>query len=361
MFRWGVNRNAGRDPPPGRPNQPGALTNVMDRVESSLNEGLVPFTLLDQQDGPVTAVRMSEIGFVAAGFEGGSVVVVDLRGPAIILSTSISEASGGHGKGSVRRKMSASSPTTPGGKSEFATTMEFSIMTVEGESYSSILLHVGTNTGRLATFKILPDPSGRFTVQYAGAVSLDNKVIHIGPVNAENGASARASQTAMAALRTGHKVSGALAAVTQSSVHVFKPASSKGAHKSFDSYFCDAAAVVQYQNQGYAIVGLFGDGTARAYTIPALKEIATIKASDILDVRRLSDAVITPTGNVLGFTGPSEMALINLWGTGKLLIAESWHCDAHTRVFLMPYMACYSCAGISISCLDAIITSAYTR
>ena len=317
VFRWGVNRNAGRDPPPGRPNQPGALTNVIDRTESSLNEGLVPFTLLDQQDGPVTALRMSEIGFVAAAFEGGSIAVIDLRGPAVILSTSISEAGGSHGKGSVRRKMSAASPTSPGGKSEFATTMEFSIMTIEGESYSSILLHVGTNTGRVATFKILPDPSGRYTVQYAGAVSLDSKVVHIGPINAENGSPAGASQTAMAALRTGLKVNGALAAVTQGSIHVFKPASSKGAHKSFDSYFCDAAAVVQYQNQGHAIVGLFGDGTARAYTIPALKEIASIKVGDILDVRRFSDAVITPTGNVLGFTGPSEMALINVWGTGE--------------------------------------------
>lgn len=175
IFRWGVNRNAGRDPPSGRPNQPGTLTNVIDRVEPSLSEGLVPFTLLDQQDGPVTAIRMSDIGFAAAGFEGGSIAVIDLRGPAIIFNAAVGESGGGHGKGSLRRKMSAASPTSPGGKSEFATFMEFSIMTVEGEGYSSILLHVGTNVGRLATFKILPDPSGRYAVQYAGAVSTIKK------------------------------------------------------------------------------------------------------------------------------------------------------------------------------------------
>lgn len=321
LFRWGVNRNAGRDPPPGQPNQGGALTNVTDRVESSLSEGLVPFTLLDQQDGPVTAVRMSEIGFAAAGFEGGSIAVIDLRGPAIIFNASVHEASGGHSKSGLRRKMSGMSPTAgPGSKSEFATYMDFSIMTLEGEQYSSILLHVGTSLGRLATFKILPDPSGRFTVQYAGAVSLDNKVIHIAPINSENGDPARASQTAMAALRTGLKVNGALVAITPNSIHIFKPASSKGAHKSFDNYFCDAAGVVRYQDQSYSIVGLFGDGTARAYTIPSMKEIASVKAADILDVRRFSDAVITSTGNVLGFTGPSEMALINVWGTGESLV-----------------------------------------
>ena len=316
VFRWGVNRNPGREPPQARPNQPGALTNVTDRVEPSLGEGLIPFTLLDQRDGPVTAVNMSEIGFVAAGFEGGSIVVMDLRGPAIIFGTSVKGFSRGNQKGSVRRRMSSGAG---GGsdKPEWATYIEFSIMKLEGEDYSSVLLHAGTNLGHLATLKILPDASGRYTVQYAGSVALDHKIMHIAPINADNGHPARASQDAMAALRTGLRVNGALVAVTPASIHIFRPATAKGAHKSFDNYFCDAAGVVRYQDQGYAILGLFGDGNARAFAIPSLKEITSIKANDILDVRRFSDAVITPTGNILGFTGPSEMALLNIWGTGE--------------------------------------------
>ena len=318
VFRWGVNRNAGREPPPPRPNQPGALTTITDRIEPSLSEGMIPFVLLDQQDGPVTAVRMSEIGFVAAGFEGGSIAVIDLRGPAVIYSTSVHDFSKGHNKGSIRRRMSSSAGS--GSKAEWATQLEFSILTLEGEDYSSISLHVGTNLGHLATLKILPDPSGRYTVQYAGFVALDNKVMSITPMNADNGHSARASQNAMAALRTGLKVNGALLAVTPTSIHIFKPATAKGAHKSFDSYFCDAAGVVRYQDQGYALVVLFGDGNARAFSIPALREIGSVKANEILDVRRFSDAVISPTGNIIGFTGPSEMALISVFGTGESLI-----------------------------------------
>lgn len=38
VFRWGVNRNAGREPPASRPNQLGALTSVTDRVSPSLSE-----------------------------------------------------------------------------------------------------------------------------------------------------------------------------------------------------------------------------------------------------------------------------------------------------------------------------------
>lgn len=320
VFRWGVNRNAGREPPQPRPNQPGALTSVTDRVEPSLNEGLVPFTLLDQRDGPVTAVCMSEVGFVAAGFEGGTVAVVDLRGPAVIYSASVQEFSRGHHKGSIRRKMSTGGRSGGAEKPEWATFLEFSIMTLEGDDYSSILLHVGTNAGHLATLKILPDPSGRYTVQYAGVVALDNKVMHIAPINSDNGLSARATQQAMAALRSGHRVNGALIAVTPTAIHLFKPATAKGAHKSFDSYFCDTAGLVRYQDQGHAILGLFGDGSARAFSIPSLREIASINTSSILDVRRYSSAVIASTGNILGFTGPSEMALLNVFGTGESLV-----------------------------------------
>ncbi|KAK4549290.1 hypothetical protein LTR36_007749 [Oleoguttula mirabilis] len=318
IFRWGHNRNAGKEPPASRPNKPRALTSVTDRVEPSLSEGLTPLTLLDQQDGPVTAVRMSEVGFVAAGFEGGSFAIVDMRGPAIIYTSSVQEFSKGHHKGSIRGRASSG----PANKPEWATSIEFSIMMLEGEDYSSILCHVGTNLGHLATFKILPDPSGRYTVQYAGSVALENKVMYIAPINADSGKPAAASPTAMGNLRTGLRVNGALVAVTPTNIHVFRPATSKGAHKSFDSFFCDTTGIVRYQDQGHALVGLFGDGNARAYSIPALREIASAKASDILDVRRFSEAVITPSGNILGFTGPSEMALISIWGTGENLLVR---------------------------------------
>lgn len=66
-------------------------------------------------------------------------------------------------------------------------------------------------------------------------------------------------------------------------------------------------------------MGLFGDGCARAYSLPALKEIGQAKISHVLDIKRFGDAVITPTGDILGWTGPSEMAVLNVWGTGQTL------------------------------------------
>ncbi|GAB7365842.1 hypothetical protein MBLNU230_g7174t1 [Neophaeotheca triangularis] len=318
VFRWNRNRNAGKDPPQATRNTVGALTNVIDRVEPSLSEGLLPFTLLNQGDGPVTAVKMSEVGFVAAGFQGGSIAVIDLRGPAIIYNESMQSLTQDK-KRSIRRKNSDDASS----KKPYVTSLEFSVMTLENEDYSSILLHAGTSQGHLATFKIVPDPSGRYTVQHAGSIHLsDSRIFHISPIHAETGRPALATQQAVGSLRSGNRVNGALVTVTASSAHISRPATSKGAHKSFDSFFCDSAAVARYQDAGHALLGLFGDGYARAYSLPALREIGSAPANTILDVRRFPDAVITPQGTVVGFTGPSEIALLDLWGTGDSLIGS---------------------------------------
>ncbi|KAF1977214.1 hypothetical protein BU23DRAFT_501054 [Bimuria novae-zelandiae CBS 107.79] len=309
VFRWGINKHAGQELPPGE-NKPGALTGIQDRTEASLKEGMLPLTLLAEGNGPVTALKHSDVGFVAAGFEGGSLAIIDLRGPAIIYHSSVSDFIKPDKRGSFRR---SSTQTTS--KAEWPTCVEFSVMTLENDNYSSILLHVGTNLGHLATFKLLPEASGRYTASFAGVVTLDDKVISICPIHADSGRPAYASQSAVAGLRNGAKINGVLVTVTLSGARIFQPATHKGAHKTWNEFLCDSAAIVRYKDLGYALVGLYGDGFARGYSIPALKEIGAVKVSDVLDPRRFSEAVITSTGDVLGWVGPAEMALINVFGT----------------------------------------------
>lgn len=156
-------------------------------------------------------------------------------------------------------------------------------------------------------------------MQFAGSTSLDDRVITICPLNAASGRPAYASQTAVANLRKGIKVNGVLLTVTSSGARLFKPAANKGAHKTWDEFLCDAAAVSRYEDMGHALVGLFGDGCARAYSIPGLKEIGSAKVDHIFDRRRFAEAMITGSGDILGWTGPAELALINIWGTGLTL------------------------------------------
>ena len=74
--------------------------------------------------------------------------------------------------------------------------------------------------------------------------------------------------------------------------------------------------MVRYEDLGHALLGLFGDGHARAYSLPGLKEIGSVKVSELMDVKRFSESIITSTGDILGWKGPAEMVLINIFGAG---------------------------------------------
>lgn len=98
-------------------------------------------------------------------------------------------------------------------------------------------------------------------------------------------------------------------------VRVFKPATSKGASKSFDDVLCDAAAVTEFELHGFALVATFSDGTVRAFSLPALKEINKAPLST-LDASRSALNIVASTGDVIGWAGPSELVIIPVWGTG---------------------------------------------
>jgi syntaxin-binding protein 5 len=184
--------------------------------------------------------------------------------------------------------------------------------------YSSILFFVGTCQGRILTFKILPQTDGSYGVQAAGIASLEQKVVSISPLIAESGQPAYASQETVAGLRNGIKVNGVVLAVTQACARIFKPATARGASKTWHDILCYSACVVRYDDdRGCGLVALFGDGSARTYSIPGLKEIGCVNISKELDSKRFPDAVITPTGDIFGWTGPSEMAILNPWGSGQ--------------------------------------------
>jgi hypothetical protein len=153
-------------------------------------------------------------------------------------------------------------------------------------------------------------------------------------MDADTGEPATASQTAFSKLREGYKLNGVVLAVTSSGARIFKPAAAKGAHKSWDDFLCDSAAVVKSRGS-HSLVGLFGDGKVRAYTIPSLKEINAVPLDKIMDVRRFGEARISPSGDVLGWAGPSELATINVWGAGLRLYVKSLIaariCNTNTR------------------------------
>ena len=313
IFRWG-NHHAAREPAPlPRQNDGYSLFPIHQRAETSLKEGLLPFTMFSPRQGAVTVCKTSDVGFIAAGFQGGSVAVIDLRGPTVIYNTSLNDFSARGKRSSIRKSNSQAQQNQP----EWPTSIEFGVFSLEDDDFSSILLFVGTNRGRVVTFKLLPSPAGGYSVEYAGASSMDDAITYIYPMNADIGGPAEASQSAVASLRNGLRVNGVLIVATRTGARIFRPTSAKGANKSWDNVFCEKCAVVRFEAHGYALIGLFGDGTAKAFSLPGLKEIASRIITNVLDVRKLSEAIITPTGDIFAWTGPSELAALNVWGTGQ--------------------------------------------
>ena len=76
--------------------------------------------------------------------------------------------------------------------------------------------------------------------------------------------------------------------------------------------------MTHFELHGYALVGVFGDGSTRAYSIPGLKELGAASLP-MLDKPRISSTIITPSGDIFGWTSPSEIAMLNVWGTGQPL------------------------------------------
>lgn len=138
VFRWGNNSRLGYDEPSGTNQGPGRLTSISHRTDPGLKKGMLPLTLLEMGQGPVTALRHSEVGFVAAGFEGGSLVIIDLRGPAIIHTAHITEFL----KPSKRSSFRKTRPTEDG-PPEWPVSIEFGVLTLDGEGKieSQMLFH----------------------------------------------------------------------------------------------------------------------------------------------------------------------------------------------------------------------------
>lgn len=78
VYEWGRNAQDGRGPSIGAAAS-GELIDIRGHADPSIKEGLLPRTLFNVQEGPVSTLKMSDIGFVAVGFQSGRFVVIDMR------------------------------------------------------------------------------------------------------------------------------------------------------------------------------------------------------------------------------------------------------------------------------------------
>lgn len=128
IFRWGNNSKFGVEEPAGTNAGPGKMTKISHRTDPGLRTGLLPLSLLDMQQGPVTAIKHSHVGFVAAGFRDGSLAIMDLRGPALIHTAHLTEFLKSNKRGSFLKSRSSDAPSP-----DWPTSIEFGVMTLDGD------------------------------------------------------------------------------------------------------------------------------------------------------------------------------------------------------------------------------------
>ena len=129
VFRWGRNRYFGqRDSSDGL--EEFGLKSIEGRAEPDVKEGLLPFTIFAKKRSTITALRLSDVGFVVAGFEDGTVTIIDLRGPAVIYDADLAELVKAGKRSGSRRSFSQRN------KSEWPSVVEFGVMDLDGEGLS---------------------------------------------------------------------------------------------------------------------------------------------------------------------------------------------------------------------------------
>lgn len=156
--------------------------------------------------GPISTIAVSDVGFVAVGSEAGFFSIIDLRGPSIIFQASPADF-----VKKDKRTSFLKGHSKPASTGDYPVKIDFGVMTLDDNSYSSIACFVGTNQGKLATFKLLP-AGNSYNVELAGITSLDEKVVAICPIMAETGQTAAATPEIVGGLRNGQHVNGVVVA-----------------------------------------------------------------------------------------------------------------------------------------------------
>ncbi|KAJ8101093.1 lethal giant larvae like, C-terminal-domain-containing protein [Lipomyces tetrasporus] len=298
--------------PDGRPPM---IQHISGRINPQMKEGFIPVFVLSPQRGPITAVKNSDIGFLAVGYQFGTLAVVELRSMSLIYLEDVN----GLGIDMSNKKFplkygDRSSTSSQGVQLEIPLSLEFSLMALEGDGYSSIVLSVGTNLGRLLTFRIIPVRGGAHAVQFVGAIQLKGKVIAAIPFDTEYGVSAAASPTILQKLPQGIVISGALIAVTPDEARVIRLPKSKLTSRSFDDKVLVAGLSLLRQGDTLVLVCVSESGFVRIYSIPSLREISSLSAQKFHDVRYASRSIISLNGDVLLGIGKNQSALFNIWG-----------------------------------------------
>lgn len=242
---------------PGPPAPQPEIINVEHLVLPELHQGFIPQWMYKGPGAPVTALCNSNIGFVASAYENGKIIVIDKRGPAVIFDEAIKGA---------------------------ASFMQFGIVAVGEDKFSSILLAIGTTVGNIHIYRIIPRAQGGYQVSPSPKDTLTfpvgkDPITKIAFVDTNDGRSAEAIPDTMARLASGLQVQGAILATTVQDAKFFQltgpKVGKKLGSKNFDTPLLSASFASLRSGNASALVTINLKGRCAFYGLPALTNMSS--------------------------------------------------------------------------------------
>lgn len=284
------------------------IVNIQSRT-TLRRDGFLPQFLINSQNGPVSALLNTEVGFIVIGYKNGNLTVIDMRGPAIIFSTSLSQLS-------LKGKFSHKSHAT-GQQGEYPTALEMGIYMLDGEKFSSIVLSVGTSTGTLQTFRVMPMADGRYSVDYVGIAEAGNSPIkEIVSFNSETGMSCSATASVMDRLPMGVRIDGAVVTISKTDIRVFRSPKVRLASRSSTSPIATGGISFLNKEGSTCLVTVTDNCETVVYSLPALIDISKQVLPVAASREFIGDSLVFSNGDVFIRRNKLSGSLVTIWGRG---------------------------------------------
>lgn len=288
-------------------NQP--IVNVQNRTTLK-HDGFLPQFIIDTKNGPISALLNSEIGFVVIGHKIGHLIVLDMRGPAIIFSGSLEKLS-------TQKARAGNRPYSNVQSSEYPTALEMGIYMLDGEKFSSIVLSVGTSMGNLHTFRVTPVRNNNFSVEYIGAIEAGNSPIKdVISFNTVDGQMCSAKSDVMNKLHRGIQISGAVITISTTDIRIFRPPNVKIAARSPSLPIAAASFCTMKSEQTSCLVTLTKMSGLVVYSLPTLGEIYKKNLFLTASQDFVEDSIIMANGEIFLRKDHLSGALFTIWGSG---------------------------------------------
>lgn len=285
------------------------IVNLENNVPAYMARGFLPLICIKPPSPKVqvTTIKNSSVEFAAIGYSDGSIVIVDRRVQDVILFANV---------GKLSKPRAAGPPTC-------ATAIEFSIQrSSEDAAYSSILCLVGTSTGSLVTFQILPGASpnsrSRFQAKHLSSADVDTaEVIDIIPVNAATGESAVARPQEFSQLSNGILIKGLIIVVTISGIRLMKSPVHKSASRTFEEKILSAGLCMVHSRNPNAdpvskvLTVILASGAVAVLGIPGLGDISRMRLQAPVN-KYSSYSLVLPNGDLVLRLGATDGMLVHI-------------------------------------------------